>query len=138
MSKPTSRPSSAGRAPSKSSASRRPSNAPVKTAVGQRPAALFAALGDETRLCLLTRLSSGRPSSIQTLTEGTDLTRQAVTKHLRVLESAGLVRCRRVGRASDVTLLPQPLDKARRYLEGISSQWDAALLRLKAVAERPE
>lgn len=66
------------------------------------------------------------------------MTRQAVTKHLRVLESAGLVRCRRAGRASDVTLLPQPLDKARRYLESISAQWDAALLRLKALAERPE
>ena len=110
----------------------------VKAPGRPQSAQVFAALGDETRLALLARLSSGRPSSIQSLTEGTDLTRQAITKHLRVLEGAGLVRCRKNGRANDFSLLPQPLERARRYLEEVSAQWDAALIRLKAFAERPE
>jgi DNA-binding transcriptional ArsR family regulator len=101
-----------------------------------RPSAVFAALGDETRLALLARLSAGSGSSIQSLTEGGTLTRQAITKHLRVLERAGLVRCRRTGRSSDFTLLPEPLDRARRYLDEVSAQWDAALVRLKEFAEK--
>jgi hypothetical protein len=55
-----------------------------------------------------------------------------------VLERAGLVRCRRTGRSSDFTLLPQPLDRARRYLDEVSAQWDAALVRLKEFAEKPQ
>ena len=80
-------------------------------------APLFAALGDETRLALLARLSRGKASSITSLTEGSRLTRQAITKHLRVLQRAGLVRGVRQGRESRFELQPKRLDEARRALE---------------------
>ena len=98
-------------------------------------ASVFAALGDETRLSVLGKLSSGKPQSISRLTRGTDLTRQAVTKHLRILESAGVVRSVRVGRESLFELEPQPLDDARKYLDRVSKQWDDALARLKSFVE---
>src|SRR3954463_4051247 len=71
-------------------------------------ASVFAALGDETRLSVLARLANGRAQSISTLTAGTRLTRQGVTKHLRVLENAGVVRSVRVGRESRFALEPKP------------------------------
>jgi DNA-binding transcriptional ArsR family regulator len=99
---------------------------------------VFAALADETRLMLLAKLGDGSLLSIARLTEGTTLTRQAVTKHLVVLQAAGLVRGVRQGRERRFQLEPRPLDHARRALERISRQWDAALARLKAfVEERP-
>jgi DNA-binding transcriptional ArsR family regulator len=96
---------------------------------------VFAALGDETRLSVLARLAKGEPQSIARLTGGTRLTRQAVTKHLRVLEGAGVVRSLRVGRESRFTLEPKPIGDARAYLDLVSQQWDAALARLKAFVE---
>ena len=78
---------------------------------------MFAALGDETRLSVLAKLSRGEPQSISRLTAGTSLTRQAVTKHLRVLESAGVVRSVRVGRESLFELEPQPIEEVRNYLD---------------------
>lgn len=99
-------------------------------------AAVFAALGDETRLSVLGRLADGEPQSISRLTQGTRLTRQAVTKHLRVLEGAGVVRSVRVGRESRFALEPKPIDDLRAYLADVSRQWDNALARLKAFAER--
>ena len=99
------------------------------------PAPIFAALGDETRLELISRLCDGQARSISQLTEGLDLTRQGVTKHLRVLEQAGLVRSARVGRESQFTYSPQPVEQVRTYLDQVSEQWDAALLRLKAFVE---
>lgn len=98
-------------------------------------AAVFAALGDETRLSLLARLTDGEPLSIARLTEGTGLTRQAVTKHLRVLEGAKVVRCVRVGRESRFALEPKSIEDIRQYLEQVSQQWDDALARLKAFVE---
>lgn len=98
-------------------------------------APLFAALGDPTRLSLILKLSGGPPCSISSLTEDTQLTRQAVTKHLRVLERAQLVRSERAGRESRFAFTPQPLDAARAYLEGVSRQWDDALARLKRFVE---
>ena len=98
-------------------------------------ASLFAALGDATRLSVLTKLSRGEPQSIARLTAGTDLTRQAVTKHLRVLADAGVVRSLRSGRESLFELKPQPLAEARDYLDQVSRQWDDALARLKAHVE---
>jgi DNA-binding transcriptional ArsR family regulator len=97
---------------------------------------VFAALGDETRLSVLGRLAGGEPQSIARLTTGTRLTRQAVTKHLRVLEGAGVVRSVRVGRESRFTLEPRPIDEARAYLDLVSRQWDDALARLRAFVER--
>jgi DNA-binding transcriptional ArsR family regulator len=98
-------------------------------------ASVFAALGDETRLSVLAKLCNGSPQSISRLTLGTSLSRQAVTKHLRVLESAGVVRNLRSGRESLFELEPQPLEDARKYLDHVSRQWDDALARLKSLVE---
>jgi|SRR6476620_8959661 len=99
------------------------------------PASVFAALGDETRLSVLAKLCNGVPQSISRLTAGTNLSRQAVTKHLRVLANAGVVRSVRVGRESLFELEPQPIEEVREYLDEISKQWDDALARLKAHVE---
>ena len=99
-------------------------------------APVFAALGDETRLALVTRLCAGSPLSIAELTQGGAVTRQAITKHLRVLQGAGLVRGVKQGRESLFELEPQRLDEARQALERISQQWDLALGRLKAFVEK--
>jgi DNA-binding transcriptional ArsR family regulator len=101
----------------------------------KRSAPLFAALGDETRLRIVARLSARGPLSIVRLTAGTGVTRQAVTKHLGVLSSAGLVRGRRVGRERVWALDPAQLEQARRSLARISAQWDEALGRLQAFVE---
>jgi DNA-binding transcriptional ArsR family regulator len=97
---------------------------------------VFAALGDETRLSLVIKLSGGEPRSISQLTEGSRLTRQAITKHLRVLEGAGIVRGVRVGRESLFELDPKPIDKAKEYLDRVSAEWDRALARLKSFVEQ--
>jgi DNA-binding transcriptional ArsR family regulator len=99
-------------------------------------APVFAALGDETRLALVVKLARGQAYSIAQLTEGSRLTRQAVTKHLRVLENVGMVRCRRTGRESLFELDPKPIEEMKEYLEYVSGQWDQALARLKAFVER--
>ena len=99
------------------------------------PASVFAALGDETRLSVLTKLCNGVPQSISRLTAGTNLSRQAVTKHLRVLAKAGVVRSRRVGRESLFELELQPIEEVRDYLDQISKEWDDALARLKSHVE---
>ncbi len=99
------------------------------------PAPVFAALGDETRLSLLRKLSSGQPLSIARLSADTRLTRQAVTKHLHVLEKVGLVGSIRIGRESRFAYRPEPLIEAKTYLDGVSAQWDDALARLKALVE---
>ena len=99
------------------------------------PAPVFAALGDATRLALVARLSDGQPRSITQLTDGLDLTRQGVTKHLRVLQQAGIVASERVGRESRFAFTPAPIDEVRSYLDRVSRQWDAALGRLKAFVE---
>jgi DNA-binding transcriptional ArsR family regulator len=98
-------------------------------------AAVFAALGDETRLSLLARLCDGQRYSIAQLTEGTKLTRQAVTKHLRVLEQVRIVHGTREGRQSLFRFDPQPVIEMKEYLERVSKQWDGALARLKSFVE---
>ncbi len=98
-------------------------------------AEVFAALGDETRLTIVKRLSNGQPLSIAHLTKGTELTRQAVTKHLVVLENAGVVRSVRSGRENLFVFNPRPLKDLQEYLEVVSGQWDDALSRLKAFVE---
>ena len=98
-------------------------------------APVFAALGDITRLELVSRLSDGKQHSIAQLTQGLDLTRQAVTKHLHVLRRAGVVSCERVGRESRFVIRPDPIVKAREYLARASAQWDEAVERLRASVE---
>lgn len=99
-------------------------------------AVVFAALGDETRLALMAKLAGGEARSISQLTAGSKLTRQAITKHLRVLETAGVVRGRHEGRERLFVLDPRPIDGLKQYLELVSEQWDQALGRLKAFVER--
>src|SRR5262245_21300560 len=99
-------------------------------------ALIFAALGDETRLKLVAKLCERPPRSISQLTEESRLTRQAITKHLRVLEDVGIVHSVRTGRESLFEFDPRPLEDIREYLDLVSEQWDQALSRLKALVEK--
>ena len=101
-------------------------------------AAVFGALGDPTRLDLVSRLQTGQAQSISQLAEGFRLTRQAVTKHLRVLEHAGVVAHERVGRESRYTLEPTAIDDARIYLDRAVEQWEEAMVRLRAFVEHED
>src|SRR5262249_49559395 len=96
----------------------------------------FAALGDETRLAMLAKLSRGQPQPPCPRPAGTSLSRQAVTKHLRVLANAGVVRSTRRGRENLFALEPRPLAEMRDYLDRVSRQWDDALARLKSHVEK--
>ena len=98
-------------------------------------APVFAALGDPTRLRLVARLCAAGPMSIARLTDGADVTRQAVSKHLNVLAGAGLVRSRRRGRESVWEVETRQLAAARRFLDLMSLWWDDVLGRLKAAVE---
>jgi DNA-binding transcriptional ArsR family regulator len=99
-------------------------------------APLFAALGDATRLKLVNRLSVEGPLSITRLRRGSRVTRQAITKHLRALADAGVVEDHRVGRERIWQLETRRLADARRYLDEVSAQWDAAVGRLQAYLEK--
>ena len=112
-----------------------PRNPRAAPAHSRAHAPVFAALGDETRLSLLAKLGDGQPHSISQLTHGTRLTRQAITKHLRVLQKARIVRCSRAGRESRFLLDPRPIDHLRQYLDSVSAQWDEALASLKSFVE---
>ena len=98
-------------------------------------APLFAALGDENRLRIVSRLCPRGPMSITGLAAGSKVTRQGITKHLHVMENGGLVQCTRRGRESVWQVDRQNVEQAQRYLQQISTQWDQALARLKAFVE---
>ncbi len=104
----------------------------------RQAAPLFAALGDTTRLGLVRRLSDEGPLSISRLSEGSGITRQAITRHLQSLERVGLVRDTRQGRERVFSLDLKRLEVAREYLDYVSAQWDAAAARLKAFVEADE
>ncbi len=101
----------------------------------RRVAPVFAALGDDLRLALVARLAEGRPLSITHLARGSGVTRQAVTKHLRVLAGSGLARAARVGRERRWELEPRRVVEARRYLDQVSRRWEEALERLRCFVE---
>ena len=105
------------------------------TARGGAQAPVFAALGDKTRLALVAKLSGGQPCSISQLTQGSKLTRQAITKHLRVLESVRIVHSVNAGRERLFEFDPTPIEDVREYLDFVSEQWDHALARLKSYIE---
>lgn len=128
--------SAAGRPAPRPLPARQTGPAPRRGPALGRFAPIFAALGDETRLRIIAVLCAGGALSIAQLTSGTDITRQAVTKHLHVLAGAGLVRDLKVGRERRFQFEPAHLDEARRSLEAIARQWDVALGRLKATLER--
>lgn len=111
---------------------KRRSSAPARR---RSHAPVFAALGDETRLLLVARLCNGQSYSISQLTEGSNLTRQAISKHLRVLEGIGVVHGVRAGRESRFAFDPAPIKEIKKYLELVSEQWDESLARLKSFVE---
>src|SRR5258707_845511 len=108
---------------------------PLKKSALRNAAPIFAALGDETRLYLIAVLCAGGAMSISQLTSGTEITRQAVTKHLHVLADAGMVHDVKVGRERLWQFEPAQLEEARRSLDAIGQQWDQALNRLKMAVE---
>ncbi len=110
-------------------------HSPISSKRQQPYARIFAALGDETRLALVAKLCRGEPLSIAHLTQDSKLTRQAITKHLRVLETAGVVHSIRSGRESLFELNPKLMEDIKQYLDVISKQWDQALARLKSFVE---
>ncbi len=99
-------------------------------------APVFAALGETTRLRLVARFCTEGPLSIARLSEGAGVTRQAITKHLQTLAHVGVVHGTRSGRERIWELEPKRLEKARRCLDQISAQWDAAIGRLQAFVEK--
>jgi DNA-binding transcriptional ArsR family regulator len=101
----------------------------------QDHAPIFAALGDKTRLALVAKLCGGRPRCISELAEHSALSRQAITKHLRVLEDVGIVYSSRSGRESRFQLDPQPFGDLRKYLDLVSEQWDQAPATLRSLVE---
>ena len=111
-----------------------PARASAAAAVDAQ-ARLFGALGDRTRLSLVARLCAAGPMSIARLTTGSEVTRQAVSKHLRVLEGAGVVTVRRRGREAVWDVERARLDEAGRFLDVLSAWWDDALSRLKSQLE---
>lgn len=98
-------------------------------------AAVFSALGDETRLQILARLSREGPLSIVELCDVAEVSRQAISKHLTVLSDAAMVSSERVGRQRRFAIVPNRFEEARGYLEAISDQWDDALGRLAKMVE---
>jgi len=98
-------------------------------------APLFSALGDQTRLSVVDRLSTEGPLSITRLTHNTTVTRQAITKHLQVLAEAGLVHDLRIGRERIWELDTDKLKETRLYLDQVSRKWDEALERLRMFVE---
>lgn len=99
------------------------------------PVRVFAALGDRTRLGLVATLSDGQPRSISELTQGARVTRQALSKHLRVLEGAGVVDSARIGRETIFAFRPERLAEAATYLDEVAAHWDQALARLRSYVE---
>jgi DNA-binding transcriptional ArsR family regulator len=97
---------------------------------------IFAALGDETRLHLVARLCRDGPLSITKLALGSQISRQAITKHLRMMETAGLMQSMRSGREIIWRIDQERVEEARHYLDQISSQWDEALERLRVLVEK--
>jgi len=104
----------------------------------QAAAEVFFALGDGTRLALVTRLGSGGALSATALSQGAKVTRQAIAKHLRVLEGAGLVKHEKRGREVLYALESERLEDARAFLDAVSASWDRALERLRWVVEEPD
>lgn len=93
-------------------------------------APIFAALGDNKRLMIISALQAEPGQSISKLTQGFSLTRQGVSRHLSVLEEAGLIRRCSVGRETQYSLEAEALSRAKDYLIRASRQWDDAIERL--------
>jgi len=98
-------------------------------------AGVFAALGDATRLSLVMRLLATGALSATALAEGQEISRQAIVKHLQVLEAAELVGHERRGKEVLYALDACRFEEARAFLGAISDGWDRALVRLQSLVE---
>lgn len=97
-------------------------------------AAVFFALGDETRLAVVRKLGKA-PLSATALSGGAGITRQAIAKHLEVLQGAGLVTHEKRGREVLYLLDARRLRDAQAYLDAVSEQWDRRIDRLRRLVE---
>jgi DNA-binding transcriptional ArsR family regulator len=96
---------------------------------------VFFALGDPTRLAVVTRLGRAGAQSATALSDGAGVTRQAISRHLQVLEGAGLVSHQRQGREVLYLLETARFEQAQAFLEGVSAGWDRAIARLRRMVE---
>jgi DNA-binding transcriptional ArsR family regulator len=101
----------------------------------QAVADVFFALGDRTRLSVVTKLGTTGALSATTLSQGAKVSRQAIVKHLQVLENAGLVSSEKRGRDVLYALETDRMEDARAFLDGISASWDRAIDRLRRLVE---
>ena len=106
------------------------------TAKPKAKARVFAALGDKTRLALVARLCSGEAASISPLADDSKLTRQAITKHLGVLERAGIVSSTQSGRERLFSFEDEPIKELQQYLASVSKQWEQTTARRKSHTEK--
>lgn len=109
----------------------------MSSAREQAVAEVFFALGDRTRLSVVQKLGTGGARSATALSEGAEVSRQAIVKHLQVLEGAGLVTHEKQGREVLYALRPRRLQEASAFLDGVSSRWDRAIERLRKLVEEP-
>lgn len=107
----------------------------MSNAEGARAAQLFAALGDPTRLAIVQALADGKAHSIADLSALSPMSRQGLTKHLLILERAGLVAGARRGRRTRFSARKDGVLEAKAFLDLVARQWEGALLRLKDFAE---
>jgi DNA-binding transcriptional ArsR family regulator len=97
---------------------------------------VFTALADPTRREILQTLAAGEEVTASALAGRFPMTRQAVAKHLTVLDRAGLVEQERRGRETVYTLAPDPLSDAEGWIRETGARWDERLARLRARHER--
>ncbi|MET0429060.1 MAG: helix-turn-helix transcriptional regulator [Microvirga sp.] len=101
-------------------------------------APIFAALGDPIRLSIIGQLcESGPLPTVRLQGASRGVSRQGLTKHLRVLEDAGLVDSVRIGRDRQWRLQPRRIAMLRQHLEDVSAAWDGRIERLRAFVEDP-
>ena len=96
---------------------------------------VFVALADATRRQVLDRLAAHGEATATMLAVELPVSRQAVVKHLAVLDRAGLVESRRRGREVRYSVRPERLDATARWMADIAGQWDARLAAIKRIAE---
>lgn len=97
---------------------------------------LWAAIGDPTRLRVLDLLLVGGPGTASGLARQLPVTRQAVAKHLTILERSGLVHPEPVGREVRYAVDPDQFSRACAQVARVSRAWDVRLRRIKSIAER--
>lgn len=112
-------------------------SATMSKAIARSVVDVFFALGDATRLAMVRKLGGGVPHSATALSEGARVTRQAIIKHLQVLEGAGLVRHDKKGREVLYALERDRFDAVRDFLDDVSTSWDRAIERLRHLVEEP-